>query len=141
MLDRFGVAETNWRDAVKTHWDFEFSETPHFVGRAIAALAADPQVRRKSGLALFADDLAEEYGFTDLDGSRPHFWRSVCARSDQDLAGDGDLSPEARWFAAARYQRVHLTPALWDEANALAARLGFERLGAGLAPIDLSKVP
>ena len=75
MLDRFGVTEANWKDGAKADPDFIFSETPHFVGRAIAALAADPDVGAKAGLVLFADDLAEEYGFDDLDGSRPHFWR------------------------------------------------------------------
>ena len=76
--------------------DFAFSETPHFIGRAIAALAADPQVRRKAGAALFVGDLADEYGFTDLDGTRPHFPRSTGALLDAELAKDGPLEPLGR---------------------------------------------
>jgi hypothetical protein len=52
-------------------FDLSNSESPEFVGRAVVALAGDPEVRRRSGRCVVAAELAEEYGFTDLDGSRP----------------------------------------------------------------------
>ncbi|RKI57691.1 SDR family NAD(P)-dependent oxidoreductase, partial [Corallococcus sp. AB049A] len=73
MLDGFGVKEANWRDAVKNVPDFIASETPSYVGRAVAALAADPDVRRRAGRVVASWTLAREYGFTDLDGSQPHW--------------------------------------------------------------------
>ncbi|HEX4196331.1 MAG TPA: SDR family oxidoreductase [Caulobacteraceae bacterium] len=135
MLDRFGVAEANWRDGVKVDAAFAFSETPRYVGRAIAALAADPAVGSKAGLALFADDLAGEYGFDDLDGSRPHFWRNVEAGLERELAKSGELDPPVKWTLAARYRHLHLTPSRAEQMRAYAARLGFGDLGAGLSPV------
>ena len=73
MLDHFGVTEENWRDAAKKVKEFIASETPLFVGRAVAALAADPDVARKNGRVFASWDLGDEYGFTDADGTRPHF--------------------------------------------------------------------
>jgi NAD(P)-dependent dehydrogenase (short-subunit alcohol dehydrogenase family) len=75
MLENFGVKEENWRDAAKKDPNFLHSETPLFVGRAIAALAADPNVKKKSGQVLSSWDLSDEYGFTDADGGRPHWGR------------------------------------------------------------------
>ncbi len=81
MLDHFGVTEQTWRDAVATDPHFAASETPRFVARGIAALAADPHVMRKSGAALGSWHLGREYGVVDVDGSRPdwgeHFEREV----------------------------------------------------------------
>lgn len=81
MLDHFGVTEANWRDAVqsgKPHAEhFGESETPYLIGRGIAALSADPHVMRKSGQALGSWDLADEYGFADIDGRRPHWGNYV----------------------------------------------------------------
>ncbi len=71
MLDYFEVSEANWRDGAKKDPHFIASESPYFVGRAVAALAADPLVAEKSGKALSSWTLGREYGFTDLDGSRP----------------------------------------------------------------------
>ncbi len=71
MLDAFGVTEANWRDGAKKDGSFLHSETPFFVGRAVAALAADPKVLEKSGGLYSSWGLAREYGFTDSDGSRP----------------------------------------------------------------------
>jgi NAD(P)-dependent dehydrogenase (short-subunit alcohol dehydrogenase family) len=71
MLDHFGVTEANWRDGARKEPNFLHSETPSFVGRAIAALAADPCVLQKSGGLYSSWGLAREYGFTDIDGSRP----------------------------------------------------------------------
>jgi len=75
MLDHFGVSEANWRDAVQKVPEFIESETPLFVGRCIAALAADPDVMKKNGRVFASWDLAQEYGVDDADGSRPHFVR------------------------------------------------------------------
>lgn len=75
MLDIYGVREENWRDATTTQPHFVISETPRYVGRAVAALAADPAVARWSGLSLSSGQLAQAYGFTDLDGSQPDAWR------------------------------------------------------------------
>jgi NAD(P)-dependent dehydrogenase (short-subunit alcohol dehydrogenase family) len=75
MLDHFGVSETNWQDGAKRDPNFIASETPHFVGRAVVALAADPNVHEKSGQAFSSWGLSDEYGFTDLGGARPHWGR------------------------------------------------------------------
>ena len=75
MLDHFGVTEANWKDATRTDPNFIASETPYYVGRAVAALAADPNVAAKSGQSLSSWDLSDEYGFEDADGSRPHWGR------------------------------------------------------------------
>jgi NAD(P)-dependent dehydrogenase (short-subunit alcohol dehydrogenase family) len=75
MLDAYGVTEQNWRDATKGSPHFAISETPAFVGRAVAALAQDPRVSRWSGQSLSSGHLAKIYGFTDLDGSQPDAWR------------------------------------------------------------------
>src|SRR5215207_1591256 len=71
MLDAFGVNESNWRDALAAQPHFAISETPRYVGRAVAHLAADPEVGRFNGRSLSSGGLATEYGFTDLDGSQP----------------------------------------------------------------------
>jgi NAD(P)-dependent dehydrogenase (short-subunit alcohol dehydrogenase family) len=73
MLEHFGVTEENWRAGAAKDPNFAFSETPHYLGRAVAALAADPDVLAKSGRALATWGLYQEYGFTDTDGSRPDF--------------------------------------------------------------------
>ncbi|MEZ7002583.1 SDR family oxidoreductase [Streptomyces sp. SCSIO 75703] len=75
MLDHFGVTEATWRDALPGEPHFAISETPRYTGRAVAALAADPDVARFNGRSLSSGALAREYGFTDLDGSRPDAWR------------------------------------------------------------------
>lgn len=71
MLEYFGVTEANWQEATKKDPHFIASETPFYIGRAVAALAADPQVAGKSGGVYTSWDLAREYGFTDMDGRRP----------------------------------------------------------------------
>ena len=75
MLDNFGVTEANWRDAAVKMKSFIASETPLFVGRGIAALAADPNVVKKNGRVVASWDLGDEYGVVDADGTRPHFVR------------------------------------------------------------------
>ena len=85
MLEHFGVTEENWRDGGRKDPHFLASETPRFVGRAVAALAADPQVADKAGRVLTSWDLSEEYGFADADGNRPHWGRHFA----QHVAGAG----------------------------------------------------
>ncbi|MHC0067035.1 SDR family oxidoreductase [Nostoc sp. UIC 10890] len=77
MLDHFGVSEANWQDATAKEPHFIISETPHYVGRAVAYLAGDPQVVRWNGQSLSSGQLAQVYGFTDLDGSQPDAWRYI----------------------------------------------------------------
>jgi NAD(P)-dependent dehydrogenase (short-subunit alcohol dehydrogenase family) len=75
MLDNYGVTEENWRAAAAKSPHFVISESPRFVGRAVVALAADPDRARFTGLSLSSGGLAKVYGFTDVDGSRPDCWR------------------------------------------------------------------
>jgi NAD(P)-dependent dehydrogenase (short-subunit alcohol dehydrogenase family) len=77
MLEHFGVTEENWRDGVAEDPHFAISETPAFVGRAVAALAGDPGRARWNGRSLSSGELALAYGFTDLDGSRPDAFRYI----------------------------------------------------------------
>jgi NAD(P)-dependent dehydrogenase (short-subunit alcohol dehydrogenase family) len=88
MLAAFGVSEENWRDATAQQPHFVISETPRFVGRAVAALAADPDVARWNGQSLSSGQLAQRYGFTDLDGSRPDAWRYMVEVQDPGKPAD-----------------------------------------------------
>ncbi|WP_406732313.1 SDR family oxidoreductase [Streptomyces sp. NBC_01794] len=74
MLDIMGVTEETWRDAIAKQAHWALSETPDYTGRAVAALAADPERARWSGRSLDSGQLAKVYGFTDTDGSRPDVW-------------------------------------------------------------------
>jgi NAD(P)-dependent dehydrogenase (short-subunit alcohol dehydrogenase family) len=87
MLDHFGVREANWRDAATRVKEFIASETPLFVGRCVAALAADPDVAKKSGRVFASWDLAEAYGVNDADGTRPHFARWLKENMPEVAAG------------------------------------------------------
>jgi len=75
MLEHHGVGESNWRDATERTPHFCISESPHYVGRAVAALAGDPDASRWNGQSLSSGQLAQAYGFTDLDGTQPDCWR------------------------------------------------------------------
>ena len=88
MLDAYGVTEANWRDATAQTPHFAISETPRFVGRAVAALAADPDRARWNGQSLSSGQLAQVYGFTDLDGSRPDAWRYIVEVQDAGRPAD-----------------------------------------------------
>jgi NAD(P)-dependent dehydrogenase (short-subunit alcohol dehydrogenase family) len=88
MLDSFGVEESNWRDALAAQPHFAISETPRYVGRAVAHLAADPEVGRFNGRSLSSGELAKEYGFTDLDGSQPDAWRYLVEVQDAGRPAD-----------------------------------------------------
>ena len=98
MLETFGVTEENWRDATRRTFDepgadldlahFAISETPLYAGRAVAALAADPDVARWSGRCVSSGELARLYGFTDTDGSRPDAWRYITEVREAGLPAD-----------------------------------------------------
>jgi NAD(P)-dependent dehydrogenase (short-subunit alcohol dehydrogenase family) len=88
MLDAFGVGESNWRDALAAQPHFAISETPRYVGRAVAHLAADPEVGRFNGRSLSSGGLAKEYGFTDLEGSQPDAWRYLVEVQDAGRPAD-----------------------------------------------------
>lgn len=85
MLENFGVTEDNWRESATAPTGFAVSETPRFVGRAIVALATDPDRHRWNQQSVNAGTLAREYGFTDVDGSQPDCWRYMEATD----AGEG----------------------------------------------------
>ena len=88
MLDAYGVTEENWLDATKVSPHFAISESPRFVGRAVAALAQDPEVARWNGQSLSSGQLAQIYGFTDADGSRPDAWRYLVEVQDPGKPAD-----------------------------------------------------
>jgi len=133
VLEHFGVREENWRDAIAKDPYFAESETPWLVGRAVAALAADPNVRRKAGLIHFASDLAREYGFTDIDGRVPNFPSMLDAKV-KEIASAPPMDGNGRFLVWARYCQIHLDPARRELACLLAKALGLEGLGPGLAP-------
>lgn len=88
MLDLFGVRESNWRDAIKDHPDFAGSESPYYLGRALAYLAADPQNSKFNGQTLSTWGLHKEYHFQDTDGTSPDWQRF------HDLYHSGQIDPE-----------------------------------------------
>ncbi|WP_437339414.1 SDR family oxidoreductase [Sorangium sp. So ce394] len=88
MLEHYGVTEESWRDALAKEPHFAISETPAYVGRAVAALAADPEVARWSGQSLSSGQLAKVYGFTDVDGSQPDAWRYLVEVQDAGKPAD-----------------------------------------------------
>jgi NAD(P)-dependent dehydrogenase (short-subunit alcohol dehydrogenase family) len=133
VLEHFAVREENWRDAIAKDPYFTQSETPLLVGRAVAALAADPEVRRKAGQIHFASNLAREYGFTDVDGSVPDFPRLFDAKV-REIATNPPLTEEGRFYLWARYCQIHQDPQRRDLALLLAQTLGLEALGPALAP-------
>jgi NAD(P)-dependent dehydrogenase (short-subunit alcohol dehydrogenase family) len=97
MLEGFGVAEENWRDVYERRDehgnptgppDFALSETPRFVGRAVVALTVDPDKARWNQRSVDSGTLAKEYGFTDVDGSRPDVWRFITEVREAGLEAD-----------------------------------------------------
>ena len=90
MLEHHGVSESNWREATERTPHFCISESPRFVGRAVAALAGDPDVARWNGQSLSSGELAQVYGFTDTDGTRPDCWRYMVEVIEREGAAAGD---------------------------------------------------
>ncbi len=100
MLDNFAVSEENWRDAIERKAaennqpaapaDFALSESPRYVGRAVVALASDPDRSRLNQQSVHSGQLAHEYGFTDLDGSQPDIWRYIEEVRERGLHANPD---------------------------------------------------
>jgi NAD(P)-dependent dehydrogenase (short-subunit alcohol dehydrogenase family) len=88
MLEAYGVTEDNWQDGTKVNPHFAISETPTYVGRAVVALAADPDVARWNGKSTSSGELARVYGFTDVDGSQPDAWRYLVEVQDAGRSAD-----------------------------------------------------
>lgn len=95
MLDHFGVTEATWREAIAKDPHFAQSETPMFVGRAVAALACDPHVACKNGRSFSSAMLAAEYGFDDVDGRRPD-WTAYFGKHFADKVARVPPSSDAR---------------------------------------------
>jgi NAD(P)-dependent dehydrogenase (short-subunit alcohol dehydrogenase family) len=127
VLEHHGVKESNWRDAIKKDPFFAASETPFYVGRAVAALAADRRAILKTGTLLTSGQLADEYGFSDIDGARPNLasvweplmdegWRKVtqCVRSEFEKHGvdPATVLEEDRQNLTLR-ARLSAQPPLW----------------------------
>jgi NAD(P)-dependent dehydrogenase (short-subunit alcohol dehydrogenase family) len=133
VLDHFGVSEATWREAIAKDPYFAESESPALAGRAVVALASDPDVRRRSGGVHFASDLAREYGFTDVDGRTPDFPRLF----DAQMAAMAEASaPDdtGRYLMWARYCQIHQDPTRRALSHQLSKALGLEALGPALAP-------
>lgn len=90
MLEHHSVSESNWRDATEGSPHFCISESPRYVGRAVAALAGDPERARWNGQSLSSGQLAQVYGFTDLDGTQPDCWRYMVEVVEREGATPGD---------------------------------------------------
>jgi NAD(P)-dependent dehydrogenase (short-subunit alcohol dehydrogenase family) len=89
MLENFGVTEETWRDALERVPGFAISESPTYVGRGLAALAADPDPGRFAGRVLTSRELADEYDVTDVDGSRPDCWGYIARYGIDEQSGEG----------------------------------------------------
>ena len=123
VLDHFGVTEDNWRAAIEKDAYFAESETPCYVGRAIAALAADPNVGAKSGGLFSSWGLAKEYGFTDVDGRRPD-WGSFFRRKVQAIV-ERDAPPDEMdvFVVRSRLYQAEFDPSAAEEVERLRAWL------------------
>ncbi len=100
MLEHFGVTEANWQAAVKKDPNYAESETPLYAGRAITALAADPNAMKKSGRVFSSWGLSEEYPFCDTDGRRPH-WGKHYKEKFGDTMNSCDEGFYKYWFGGA----------------------------------------
>ncbi len=125
MLDRFGVTEDNWRDHVKKDRHFAESETPWFVGRGVAALAADPNVASKSGKVIASWTLAREYLFSDQDGTRPDWGRYFDSVIKEILQRGGPADAEERFFLEVGYFNAQVQPERHGDARRIADLLGI----------------
>ena len=113
IMEQFGATDTNWKEIAETNaeakgWAFIASETPCYVGRAIAALAADPDRARFSGGVYSSGTLSEIYDFTDLDGSRPNIMRYLAERQPHLFAHPRGV---VRWDVESPVPRAQPAPA------------------------------
>lgn len=133
VLEHFGVTETNWRDAILQDPYFAESETPFLIGRALVALSADPKVQEKSGLLLYAADMAREYGFTDVDGRVPDFPQLFDSAVEAMVSGSS-MKETDRALVWARYCQIHNDPSRRKLALKLANALELNNKGKAIAP-------
>jgi NAD(P)-dependent dehydrogenase (short-subunit alcohol dehydrogenase family) len=125
MLDRFGVNEENWREHVKKDRHFAESETPWYVGRAVAALASDSNVSAKSGRVFASWTLAREYGFKDRDGRQPDWGAYFDGVVREILERGGPKDADERFLLLCRYFSAHLHAEMRDEARRIAELLNI----------------
>jgi hypothetical protein len=118
MLARFGVTEENWREGARVDPHFIESETPFFVGRAVVALATDPNVRAKEGRVFASWTLAREYGFTDVDGRSPD-WGRYFETLTSEIASRGPRNEDERFLLRMRAFQLDFDPAITPEAHRL----------------------
>ena len=118
VLDSCGVTEANWRDAIETDPYFAESETPCLVGRAVAALAADPNVGAKSGGVFSTWRLSKEYYLTDVDGCRPD-WGTFFPRKVQEIVSGDHPTDMDIFIVRTRLYQAELDPAADEEAGGL----------------------
>ena len=123
VLDHFGVTESDWRDAIETDEYFAESETPCYVGRAIAALAADPNVASRAGGLFSSWTLAKEYGFTDVDGRRPDWGTFFLKKVRAILERDAPTDEMDVFVIRSRLYQAELDPSASAEADRLRAWL------------------
>ncbi len=135
VLDHFGVTETNWRDAVEKDPHFAMSETPLLVGRVIAALAADPDVRRYAGQPLTCWDLARHYGVKDADGRQPHWDEHLDATVEAIIDRDSP-SPDDVLLLRVRKPQIDFDRSRADQRARIET---FLRRHGGRDPLDPDK--
>lgn len=118
MLARFGVTEENWREGAKVDPHFIESETPFFVGRAVVALAKDPNVRARQGQVFASWTLAREYGFTDIDGRSPD-WGRYFEGLTAEIAARGPRNEDERFLLRMRAFQLDFDASITPEAHRL----------------------
>lgn len=123
VLAHFGVTEANWRDAIAGDRHFAQSETPCFVGRAVAALAADPHVGARAGGVFGSWTLAHAYGFDDIDGRRPDWGTYFRGVIDEITARTEPLTESDRILLQYGAHQLDLDPRRRGMARRIAARL------------------
>ncbi len=124
VLDHFGVTEANWRDAIEKDPYFAESETPCFLGRGVAALAADPGVASKRGGLYSSGSLAKEYGFTDVDGRRPDWGGFITAGVREIIESEDTPDEMSLYVVRARMHQIELDPGRKEEYAHLREYLG-----------------
>ena len=122
VLESFGVTEDNWRDAIEKDPYFAESETPCLVGRVVAALAADPDVARKSGRLFATWTLSKEYGIDDVDSRRPD-WGTFFPRKVREIVDGGEPTETNLFIVRSRLYQAELDPTATEEAERLRAWL------------------
>lgn len=135
VLDHFGVREDNWRDAIAKDRHFAESETPWLVGRAVVALATDPDVRSRAGRAWSTWELSRHYGFTDIDGRQPH-WDDYLDRVVGEILDAANPSPEEKFLLSMRVHQLEFDPDRVDQRARIEALLKADESTARPEPSE-----